>query len=552
MVMSLLGGLGLFLLGMTAMTDGLKTAAGATLRRVLSRFTRSRAKALLSGVLVTTLVQSSSAAILTTIGFVSAGLIPFSQAVAVVMGAALGTTSTGWLVAVVGLKVSISALAFPLVGAGALVRVFGRPRTAAIGQAVAGFGLIFLGIDTLRQGMEGLAAAVDLSALSAATLSGRTLLAAGGVAMTVIMQSSSAAVATTLTALHAGTIGLPEAGALVVGQNLGTSVTAALATIGAAVPARRTALFHVGFNTISSAAAFILLSGLLHISEAAAESLMAEGAVALAIFHTLFNGLGVAVVLPVLGRFASVIERLIPQPGSGLSRHLDPSVAQLPEVAVESARRTVRDTAAVVLEVARRQISAANAPPPGTELDEAAGAVAEVRRFLGLIRTDPNQPEEYRRHLSLLHAVDHLDRLHEACREAHPASLAVGSASLGGPRGELKAGLDRVLEWLNNPSAEAITDLVHRVSQSLAASRRRHRTLTLARTASGAWEPGEAGELLDAMRWLDRLGYHSWRLVHHLAGESPLVDRSEGEHSGADEGLSATADWNKDRRDDRD
>jgi len=240
----MLGGIGLFLLGMILMTDGLKTAAGNALRKALARFTGGPLSALLSGATLTALVQSSSATTLATIGFVSAGILTFEQAVGVVFGANLGTTSTGWLVSLLGFKVSIAAFALPMVGAGALANLLGRGRWRAAGLAVAGFGLIFVGIDQLQVGMAGLATRLDPSMLPGDNLAGRLALVGLGVLMTVVMQSSSAAVATTLAALHAGTIGLDHAAALVIGQNVGTTVTAGLAAIGASTAARRTALAH--------------------------------------------------------------------------------------------------------------------------------------------------------------------------------------------------------------------------------------------------------------------------------------------------------------------
>ena len=208
MFAQLLGGIGLFLLGMILMTEGLKALAGGALRDVLTRFTGGRLQAAASGAALTAMVQSSSATTLATIGFVSAGLLPFAPAVGVIVGAAVGTTSTGWLVSVLGLKFSISAIAMPLVGVGALIRLLGRGRAANLGMALAGFGVIFIGIATLQGGLDDLAQRFDLTAVRGETIPGRLLLVAIGFAMTVVMQSSSAAVATSISALHSRAISL--------------------------------------------------------------------------------------------------------------------------------------------------------------------------------------------------------------------------------------------------------------------------------------------------------------------------------------------------------
>ena len=155
---SLAGGLGLFIVGMGMMTDGLKIAAGEALRTLLERRTRSALRGLVAGILITAIVQSSTAVTLATFGFVNAGLLTLTTAVWVVFGTNVGTTMTGWLVALVGVKVDVGALALPLVGAGAALRLAARGASgpAGLGQALTGFGLFFLGINILQQGFAGL------------------------------------------------------------------------------------------------------------------------------------------------------------------------------------------------------------------------------------------------------------------------------------------------------------------------------------------------------------------------------------------------------------
>ncbi|HWV58591.1 MAG TPA: Na/Pi symporter, partial [Longimicrobiales bacterium] len=170
MTASILGGVGIFLLGMVILTDALKALAGDALRMILSRFVSGPWSAMLSGATATLLVQSSTATTLTTIGFVSAGLITFPQSIGVIFGANLGTTSTGWMVSMLGLHFSIAVAAMPAVAIGAVLRLLGRDSIAAAGFALAGFGLIFVGIDILQVGMAGLADRFDLSGLTGDTL----------------------------------------------------------------------------------------------------------------------------------------------------------------------------------------------------------------------------------------------------------------------------------------------------------------------------------------------------------------------------------------------
>lgn len=521
MIAGLLGGIGLFLVGMILLTEGLKDAAGEALRDLLARFTRTPAQALLSGALITTLVQSSSATILTTIGFVSAGLLTLAQAIGVILGAAVGTTSTGWIVAFLGLKYSITAVALPLVGVGALLRLLGRGRWAAAGTSLVGFGLIFVGIDTLQMGMEGLADRFDLARLDATGFSGRVWLVGIGLAMTVVMQSSSAAVATTLTALYVGAVGMEQAALLVIGQNVGTAVTSALVAIGASVPARRAAVAHVAFNLFAGTVAFLaipLYMPLLHAIDAG----MVDGgdAIAIASFHTAFNVVAVALVLPFSRRLAEMVGRIVPDPFPSPTRNLDPSVARIPAVALEAARGAVAEIGGHLA----RTVAETLAPEPTTPSRERMRALhdglEEVRTFLARVRTSPEVGDIYERHVALLHAADHLDRLARALHNAPPISARrslVARAGVVEEAGREVGALAGALEAGAAASAGDLAGIAGRVAQA----RRERRPETLAATAGGERDARDAATDLDTMRWADRVIYHLWRAAHHLGPGTP-------------------------------
>src|SRR5689334_23062717 len=225
---SILGGVGLFLLGMTVMTSGLKALAGTGLRAVLSNAAATSLSGAFWGAIVTLLVQSSSATTMTTIGLVSAGLLTLSQGLGLVFGANIGTTGTGWLVALIGVRVSLTAAALPIIFIGALIKLLGRGRVSGAGAALAGFGLLLFGLTTLQQGMGGLAERLhpaDLPTVLASPdagwwwgMFGVLVLVAVGVVITTLMQSSTAAIAVTLSAHYAGALGLDQACALIIGQ----------------------------------------------------------------------------------------------------------------------------------------------------------------------------------------------------------------------------------------------------------------------------------------------------------------------------------------------
>ncbi len=527
--------MGIFLLGMILLSDGLKAVAGDALRRTLERFTGGRLSAVASGAAVTALVQSSSATTITTIGFVSAGLLTFPAAVGVIFGANLGTSSTGWIVSLLGLKFKIGAVALPLVAVGALFRLLGRGRWSGWGLALAGFGLIFVGIDLLQVGMSGLADGLDPGRFKVVGWSGRLLLLGIGLVMTVVMQSSSAAVATTLTALHSGALTLEQGALLVIGQNVGTTVTAGLAALGGSVPARRTALAHVLFNGLTGVAAILVLPLVLNRTHGLSLWMnTADPAVALAAFHTGFNLLGVALLLPVVDHFSRMVERMVPERGPVLGRHLDRSLLPLPSVALAAARRVVAEVALVTTE---RSMAALQGLRPDREaqeaLERANDALLRTREFIrGVERTPDSESEaEYTRHISVLHALDHQDRLLETLGEKVPplarpdlAPLAAGALPA---LGEFCGWLDQVVAPPSGGgSAADDPDLVARLEEAamkVADERRRHRTQVLERTAAGEMGPGEAQLRMATVRWGDRLVYHIWRTAVHLAEEGERV-----------------------------
>jgi len=226
-MISVLGGVGLFLLGMTVMTAGLKGLAGSALRTVLAKAAATPLRGAFWGALATLLVQSSSATTMTTIGLVSAGLLTFPQGLGLVFGANVGTTGTGWLVALIGVRVSLTAAALPMIFVGALVKLLGRGRVSGTGAALAGFGLVLFGLTTLQQGMGGLADRLNPADLPAVVSSpdtgwwlsmlGVLALVAVGLVITTVMQSSTAAIAVTLSAHYAGAVGLEQSCALIIG-----------------------------------------------------------------------------------------------------------------------------------------------------------------------------------------------------------------------------------------------------------------------------------------------------------------------------------------------
>ena len=318
--LNFLGGIGLFLLGMKMMTDGLRVAAGDALRKILSASTASRPRAVGSGVLLTSVVQSSSAVIFATIGFVNAGILGLGQAVGVIWGANVGTTVTSWLVSAVGLEFSLRDFALPIIGLGMFLAVLGRgPRARAFGEAIAGFGVFFLGLDLLTGMFRDTGPLLPLGAELPG--GGRVLLAfLAGFIMTVLMQSSSAAIAVTLTAVAGGVVGVPMGAAMLIGANVGTTSTAVFAAIGATPNARRVAAAHVIFNLVEALIMLGLLGFWLYWAEWFAGKIATDPAPALvlAVYHSTGKLVTLAVMWPLT---SALVERL--------RRHFEPSTPTL-------------------------------------------------------------------------------------------------------------------------------------------------------------------------------------------------------------------------------
>lgn len=335
-LLGVLGGIGLFLLGMQLMTGGLQQAAGSALQQILRHGTRTTLRGILSGVVVTALVQSSSAVTVATLGFVNAGLLSLRQAVRVIFGSNLGTTMTAWIVALAGFELKIAAFALPLIGLGMLARLLLRGRLAHLGEAVAGFGVFFVGIDTLQSGFAGMTDTFALGTLTSPVLN-VALFFVIGFALTVLTQSSSAAIAIVISAAAGGLVGLTAAAAAAVGANVGTTSTAVLAALSATPNARRVAAAHVVFNIVAGLLALGLLA-LFSLRQSQSVPAALPIGTLLAIFHTLFNLAGVVLLWPFIDPLVARLRQWFRTTEEDLAqpRHLDQTLIATPTLALDA------------------------------------------------------------------------------------------------------------------------------------------------------------------------------------------------------------------------
>lgn len=518
-IVQLTGGIGLFLLGMALMTDSLKAMAGESLRQWLGRFTGSPIKAMFSGIGFTLIVQSSTATTLATIGFVSAGVLAFVQAIGVIIGANIGTTSTGWMVAFLGLKFSITAFALPMIGLGAMMKLLGRDFLSLLGLSLAGFGLLFLGIDFLQEAMAGFAAAVDLTQWSNNDLTTQLILVLIGLVMTVLLQSSTAAITATLAALASGAIDLPQALALVIGQNVGTVATAMLAAIGATVSAKRTAAVHVVFNVVTAVVAFFVLSPLT--LWLVRSGMMAwDDTVIIAAFHTAFSLMGALIFMPFTRQFQHIIGRLIPEADVPTTRYLDESLFALPAVAIAAARgalcQSLADAYRQVVQAGKGEISA-----QAIQVQALDDTLMKVDDYLKKMPVPQAQADQA--HLiDLLRLVVYSRVVRDDLQQAHFLDVLSANFAEGG-LADVIGNFERLVQYLSDePQGELPAEFVAQFvafGDNMKAQKEDVRLSIVEQSASTQNKAGDALDMIVAQRWLDRLMKHTAKAVILLAGK---------------------------------
>ncbi|MGB0467266.1 MAG: Na/Pi cotransporter family protein [Pontibacterium sp.] len=502
-----LGGLGIFLLGMIIMVEGLHAGAGEGLQRVLCRFTRSPATGALTGALSTAVLQSSSATTIASVGFVSAGLLSFPQALGIIYGANLGTTVTGWLVLFFGFKLKLGVILLPLILVGVMMRLLVRGRVAELGSAVSGFGLIFLGITQMQLGMQGFEGWLTPALFPDDTWSGRVQLVIIGTLVTIITQSSSAGVAAMLTLLYADHISFSQAAVVVIGMDLGTSVKAVLATIGGRVEARRTGISHLIFNVATVFIALALLDPFIALWHVWSDTVITDSAeLALVAFHSFFNLAAVLLLLPFVRQFAAFIQWIIKAKGRQLDMHLEPMLLKEPAIAIQAVRPglgLLRDQVVELLrcllcgQVLRKEDAA--------DLQQ---ALDQMHAFLDGIHLKPEASKQWQTLTSMLHCMDHLQRLHERCDEEPERALMLQKIPM------LRSQVDALKAYLDNGHTDPGSLVTQH--QALLSQQDVIRHAIIAEIVAGHLDVEQGTDQLEALRWLVRVLRHQGRIDSYL------------------------------------
>ena len=374
-LLQLAGALGVFLLGMKIMSEGLQKVAGSRLKELLGRITGNRVKGVVTGIVITLVVQSSTATTVMVVGFVSAGLLTLVQSIGVIMGANIGTTMTAWMVSLLGFNLDIAGFALPAIGIGLPMTFLHGARKRQWGEVLIGFGLLFLGLALIKDAVpaiddpETVKWFADLAGYGVFSL---LLFVLAGAVLTVLLQSSSAATTLTLTLAALGWIPYEMALAMILGENIGTTVTANLAAIGGTNPAKRSARTHLLFNLIGVSWALALFYPVLEplvnaiapgdpyldfgaIQGDPAALAKAAGVVTihLAVFHTLFNVTNTLVMLPFVKQLEAIVTRWVPDEKNGHPqlRFLSSALIETPELLVVQASREMQHMVEVVREM---------------------------------------------------------------------------------------------------------------------------------------------------------------------------------------------------------
>ena len=337
-------GVAIFLFGMLSLEEGFRAFTGGALERLLRRTTSSTWKSVVFGIVSTTVMQSSSLVSVITISFLSAGLITLGAGIGIIFGANLGTTTGAWLIAGFGLKVDIAAYAMPMLAIGVLLLFQSSKTLKGLGYILAGLGFLFLGIHYMKEGFESFKSTIDLSQFAVAGYPGLFLFSLIGIFATVVMQSSHATLVLTITALAAGQITYENALALAIGGNVGTTITAMLGAMSSNEAGKRLAVAHLLFNVVTGLIAIILVYQIIELIDWLATDIgiaADDYTLKLAVFHTIFNLIGVTVMLPFISIMVTTLERIIPEkkPVIDQPKYLTASSAEFPDTAIEVLRK---------------------------------------------------------------------------------------------------------------------------------------------------------------------------------------------------------------------
>lgn len=531
-LIGLVGGLGLFLFGVHNMSEGLKQAAGERLKRLLEALTTNRLSGVFTGAVVTALIQSSSATTVMVVGLVNARIMSLHQAVGVIMGANIGTTVTAQLIAF-----QIEALALPAAGLGVFLYMFSKKeRLRFLGQVVLGFGLLFLGLEVMKEALRPLRELEAFRQLLVSFGENPFLGVIAGTAVTVAVQSSSASIGLLQSLAAEGLVPLRSALPILFGDNIGTTITAALSAIGASIAAKRAAAVHVVFNVVGTLIFLPLLPVIATIVAATSSDIVRQIANA----HTLFNVTNTIIQLPLAGAIVWIVMRLLPGeliPGEAPAPEMgfDRRLLATPSLALNLMRKQTLEMARTAREMVARAVEAliTGASEGLGEIFAMEEEVNESTEAISAYLTDIGRRklsrEETRVSRALFHIVADVERvgdhgeniaeLAEYRREKYVTFSDKAVAELRELASTALAAFDLALEaWAEQDQEKArrVFELERRVDVLEKAARDAH----IERLNLGECHPAAGIAFLDAASNLERIADHAAGIASHVTEEA--------------------------------
>jgi len=538
---TILGGLGLFLFGMMIMSEGLQKVAGSKLRSAMRKLTSNRFAGVFTGFAVTSIIQSSSATTVMLVSFVNAGLVSVTQSVGVIMGANIGTTVTGWIVAIVGFKFPLSYIALAAVGFGMLFRMINKKSLPHWGEVLIGFGLIFIGLHFMKDSMHHMRdsdmISVWMTYFDATTVPSLLMAVLIGTVVTMIIQSSSAVMALTMTMMAGGIISFPAAAALVLGENIGTTITANLAAMGASRNAKRAALAHMIFNVCGVLwllPIFWIVVPYLDPGQAS----LAPGA--LALFHSGFNITNTLIFIPFVSSIVKIVMKILPKKNikeEERLKYIQTTLMATPAFALEEARHELYKMSENVKTMLGYIVHIIS--EPGMKPDEHAESIREleestddqkevITRFLRKIIKEASTKKEGAEVTRILSHVSDLERVGDHGRgilhliekiysgeiplaiEAHEDLVGLGNLSLDF--------LDLINSGLKTPGTSIMEEakgFEHNIDNLRNKGRERHQQRLMDKNcdiASGMM-------FLDMVVNFEKIGDHAFNVAQRISGE---------------------------------
>lgn len=537
MLFMFFGGLGIFLFGIKSMGDGLQKSAGNRLRDILDKYTSNPFLGVLAGIIVTVLIQSSSGTTVITVGLVSAGFMTLRQAIGVIMGANIGTTVTAFIIGF-----DVGAYALPIIAIGAiLLFFFKKEKLQHLGQIFFGFGMLFYGLELMGSGMKSLRSSEYFIDLTQSMSDNPFLGVVVGTVFTVIVQSSSATIGILQELYAGGSIDLDAALPVLFGDNIGTTITAVLASIGASVAARRAAAAHVIFNIVGTTIFMILLIPFTQYIYWITDVLAIEDKMQIAFAHGTFNVVNTFIQFWFIGTIAWIVTKMVPGEDSIVdtkAQHLDPIfIQQSPSIAVEQAKFEVirmGDFAKLGLDEARNYMTTGDKKhaEKSAHIEEALNSLnSKITDYLVKLAAVDLTEQESQEHKTLMHAIndierigDHVENIIELIdyKTATRVTLSTGAQKELTEMYDLtRATLEKSLQTLASGDMVEARQVIE-MEAKLDMLERQFRKNHVVRLNTGECD-GQAGMFfVDMLSNLERIGDHAMNIT-----EITLEDRNE-------------------------